>query len=354
MATSQPSSPCEDQSSQSVSPAGGDDGYALQVVMVDDEIPGQSGPWVAPSLLPQACVQKRKKDWSSESEEELQDNLLGLADGVPGLAPLLPLSHSQKKHKVSEAEQERNHQQGASDSSLRGNPSLLPRSSGHQWKREWLLHPKEDKEGRVPRCFDLAPREEIRLPPRKRWREYLSMLQEASQETSGQWSPVPSTHMGVVEKPHGLKRKMKRKHMSSVLPEHHEAFTRLIEDPVIMGFLAWDKNLRASDKNLLAMVIAYFSRAGLFSWQYQRVHFFLALYLASDMEEDNRFPKLHMFFFLYGTNFDKIPRFHKLRHQFIHCMDWNLRVTREECEEIQAYDPTLWVWGRDRTLTLGP
>ena len=28
---------------------------------------------------------------------------------------------------------------------------------------------------------------------------------------------------------------------------------------------------------LLAMVIAYFSRAGLFCWQYQRIHFFLAL-----------------------------------------------------------------------------
>lgn len=28
---------------------------------------------------------------------------------------------------------------------------------------------------------------------------------------------------------------------------------------------------------LLSMVVAYFSRAGLFSWQYQRIHFFLAL-----------------------------------------------------------------------------
>ncbi|KFO20068.1 Speedy protein E4 [Fukomys damarensis] len=29
--------------------------------------------------------------------------------------------------------------------------------------------------------------------------------------------------------------------------------------------------------DLLAMVITYFSRASLFSWQYQRIHFFLAL-----------------------------------------------------------------------------
>ncbi|XP_077658502.1 uncharacterized protein LOC144256832 [Urocitellus parryii] len=45
------------------------------------------------------------------------------------------------------------------------------------------------------------------------------------------------------------------------------------EDPVVKRFLAWDKNLRVSDKYLLSMIIAYFSRAGLFSWQYQRIHF---------------------------------------------------------------------------------
>ncbi|KFO38227.1 Speedy protein E4 [Fukomys damarensis] len=66
---------------------------------------------------------------------------------------------------------------------------------------------------------------------------------------------------------------MKRKSLSSVLLEHHKAFFRLLEYPVIKGFLAWVINL-----NLLAMVIAYFSQASLFLWQYQRIHFFLALY----------------------------------------------------------------------------
>lgn len=33
----------------------------------------------------------------------------------------------------------------------------------------------------------------------------------------------------------------------------------------------------SSHQYLLSMVVAYFSRAGLFSWQYQRIHFFLAL-----------------------------------------------------------------------------
>ncbi|XP_030156332.1 speedy protein E4-like [Lynx canadensis] len=154
----------------------------------------------------------------------------------------------------------------------------------------------------------------------------------------------------VVETLCGLKMKLKRQRLSSVLPEHHEVFNRLLEDPVVKRFLAWDKNLRVSDKYLLSTVIAYFSRAGLFSWQFRRIHFFLALYLANDMEEDNQAPKQAIFSFLYGKNRSQRPLFHKLRFQFIRSMGWKTRVSREECEEIQAFDPELWVWGRDRTL----
>nr|XP_058894642.1 speedy protein E4-like [Kogia breviceps] len=169
----------------------------------------------------------------------------------------------------------------------------------------------------------------------------------------------------VVESLSGLKMKLKRQRVFSVLPEHHEVFNRLLEDPVVKKFLAWDKKLEVSDKYLLSMVIAYFSRAGLFSWQYQRIHFFIALYVASDMEEDNQAPKQAIFSFLYGKNRSQRPLFHRLRLQFIRSMGWRTRVTREECEqvgglwrssggegceEIQAFDPELWVWGRDRTL----
>ncbi|XP_065748389.1 speedy protein E4-like [Phocoena phocoena] len=144
--------------------------------------------------------------------------------------------------------------------------------------------------------------------------------------------------------------KLKRQRVSSVLPEHHEVFNRMLEDPVVKKFLAWDKRLEVSDKNLLSMVIAYFSRARLFPWQFQRIHFFIALYVASDMEEDNQAPKQAIFSFLYGKNRSQRPLFHKLRSQFIRSMGWKTRVTREECEQIQAFDPELWVWGRDRTL----
>ncbi|KAM7141685.1 speedy protein E4-like [Molossus nigricans] len=179
-------------------------------------------------------------------------------------------------------------------------------------------------------------------PDRKRKREW-STEEETEEETA-----PGAQDTWVVETLCGLKMKLKRQRVSSVLPEHHEAFTRLLEDPVVKRFLAWDTKLRVSDKYLLSMVVAYFSRAGLFSWQYQRIHFFLALYLANDMEEDNQAPKQAIFSFLYGKNRSQRPLFHKLRLQFVRSMGWRTRVSREECEEIQTFDPELWVWGRDR------
>uniref|UniRef100_A0A8C6EP99 Speedy protein E4-like n=1 Tax=Marmota marmota marmota TaxID=9994 RepID=A0A8C6EP99_MARMA len=180
----------------------------------------------------------------------------------------------------------------------------------------------------------------------------LKRKRESSTESEDELEDLESepNHPWDVESLCGLKMKLKKRRMNSVQPEHHEVFKRLLEDPVVKRFLAWDKNLRVSDKYLLSMVIAYFSRAGLFSWQYQRIHFFLALYLANDMEEDNQAPKQEIFRFLYGKSYAQRPLFHKLRYQFICSMDWNTRVSKEECEEIQAYDPELWVWGRDRTL----
>ncbi|XP_059512039.1 speedy protein E4-like [Myotis daubentonii] len=174
---------------------------------------------------------------------------------------------------------------------------------------------------------------------RKGRRERSTEEEEAAPGTRGTW---------VVVRLRGLRMKLKRQRVSPELPQHHEAFTRLLEDPVIQRFLAWDSDLRVSDKYLLAMVVAYLGRAGLFSWQYQRVHFFLALYLASDMEEDNHAPKQAILSFIYGRRCSGRPLFHKLLFQFFRSMGRRARVTREEYEQIQAFHPQLWVWGRDR------
>ncbi|XP_024433198.2 speedy protein E4-like [Desmodus rotundus] len=174
--------------------------------------------------------------------------------------------------------------------------------------------------------------------------------QSTEEEGEEETAPRPK-NIGVIETVCGQKVTLKKKRTSTVLPEHHEAFARLLKDPVVKGFLEWDRSLRLTDKYLLAMVIAYFSRAGLFCWQYQRLHFFLALYLALDMEEDYHAPKEAIFSFLYGdSNCARRPLFHKLRFQFFRSMGYRAWVTKEECKEIQAFDPELWVWRRDRGL----
>ncbi|XDA89401.1 hypothetical protein R6Z07F_019029 [Ovis aries] len=143
----------------------------------------------------------------------------------------------------------------------------------------------------------------------------------------------------IVKSLSGLRMKLKKQPVFLVLPEHHMVFNKMLEDHVIKRFLAWDRNLKVSDKYLLAMVIAYFSRAGLFSWQYRRIHFFIALYLASKMEEDNRAPKQIIFSFLYGRNHSQRHLFHKLVFQFICSMNWKMRVTQEECEKFEDQRP---------------
>uniref|UniRef100_A0A2K5LW56 Uncharacterized protein n=1 Tax=Cercocebus atys TaxID=9531 RepID=A0A2K5LW56_CERAT len=237
---------------------------------------------------------------------------------------------------------------------------------------EYSLQEVVDDEVSGPSALGVDPSPSCRSLCWKRKREWLD---QSDEEPEKELAPEPE-ETWVAETLCGLKMKLKRRRVSLVLPEHHEAFNRLLEDPVIKRFLAWDKDLRMSDKYLLAMVIAYFSRAGLFSWQYQRIHFFLALYLANDMEEDSETPKQNIIYFLYRKNRSQIPSFHKrrfqffysmrsgaekkpsqkalfhkLRFQFFHSMRCRAWVSLEELEEIQAYDPEHWVWARDRHLS---
>uniref|UniRef100_H0XJM7 Speedy/RINGO cell cycle regulator family member E4 n=1 Tax=Otolemur garnettii TaxID=30611 RepID=H0XJM7_OTOGA len=148
----------------------------------------------------------------------------------------------------------------------------------------------------------------------------------------------------------GTKLRMNRKKGPSYRPEDQEAFYRLLEDPAIQSFLEADIFLKVSDKYLLSMVVEYFGRVGLPGHLYNRIHFFLALYIASDMEEDNPTSKRSIFQFLLGKDHwpDLYKEFLKLKVEFFHAMGHRAWVTPELCEEIQAQNPHHWVWSRVR------
>nr|XP_031547780.1 putative speedy protein E7 [Vicugna pacos] len=134
----------------------------------------------------------------------------------------------------------------------------------------------------------------------------------------------------------GMKLRINKRRRPSYRPEDQEAFYRLLEDPVIQSFLEADIFLKVSDKYLLSMVVEYFGRVGLPGHLYNRIHFFLALYIASDMEEDNPTSKRSIFQFLLGREHwpDLYKEFLKLKVEFFHAMGHRAWVTLELCEEV--------------------
>ncbi|XP_059799468.1 putative speedy protein E7 [Balaenoptera ricei] len=156
-------------------------------------------------------------------------------------------------------------------------------------------------------------------------------------------------NMWTVNHVEGTKLRM-NKRRSSYRPEDQEDFYRLLEDPVIQSFLEADIFLKVSDKYLLSMVVEYFGRVGLPGHLYNRIHFFLALYIASDMEEDNPTSKRSIFQFLLGREHwpDRYKEFLKVKVEFFHAMGHQAWVTPDLCEEIQAQNPHHWVWSRAR------
>eukprot|EP00057_Strongylocentrotus_purpuratus_P030755 XP_782631.4 PREDICTED: speedy protein A-like [Strongylocentrotus purpuratus] len=134
-----------------------------------------------------------------------------------------------------------------------------------------------------------------------------------------------------------------------VTSEEITAFFRLFDDDVIQDFLWMDCCAKTADKYLLAMVFAYFKRAQYTIKLYTRMNFFVALYLASDMEEDEEDDKYNIFPWALGRNWrNTYPGLLRKRDRLLRTIQYRAAVSRKCCEEVMSLVPDHIIWKRDR------
>ena len=126
--------------------------------------------------------------------------------------------------------------------------------------------------------------------------------------------------------------------------EMREFFTLLNEES-IREFLKRDSCCLISDKYALAMVFTYFKRAKFYLNEYNRLNFYLALYLASDIEEDVDEYKYEIFPWALGARWrQKFSKFLRQRDGLLRRIGYRAIVSRKCCEEVMSLVPDHGIW----------
>lgn len=134
-----------------------------------------------------------------------------------------------------------------------------------------------------------------------------------------------------------------------VTSEEMNEYFNLLHQTEIQHFLKRDACCLITDKYALAMVFTYFKRAKFNLQEYTKDHFYLALYLASDIEEDIDEYKYEIFPWALGTNWrSKFSGFLRKRDALLRRIGYRAIVSRKCCEEVMSFKSDHYAWKRER------